>query len=192
MILAILIVGLLIILFNYLLDNSLILLPFNHNRIFFLAHYMQLNAKEKVRIIMNKILIIDRQRWIMDLVNRDLNRDGYIVSVAEDAEKIEKHFEKDNYDLLLLSYYLKYGHSSREVLKQTKTMRPNLPVIILAARDKNFDRSLLKSADGFVSNSYNMASELKQEINMIFHPNEAPRVYARGIFNREPLRNSYL
>ena len=119
---------------------------------------------------MRKILIIDRQIWIMDLVNNVLKGDSYSISVAEDAEMIEKLFQETHYDLVLLSFYLQHGHNSRNVLKHIKTKYPDLPVIILAEWDKNLDRSLLASADGIITDRYNTESKLEHQLNKIFDP----------------------
>lgn len=120
----------------------------------------------------NKILIIDRQAWVMDLVNKGLHSDDYTVSVAEDAEKIEKYFKAHNYDLVLLNFYLKYGYSTCNVLKRIKMLNPDLPVIVLSAWDKSLDTAILNIADDFITKSHNTVNEFKQKVNRIFYKNQ--------------------
>jgi DNA-binding NtrC family response regulator len=110
----------------------------------------------------------------MDLVNKGLNRNEYLVFALEDAEKIEKQLEEKNYDLVLLSFYLQHGYSSFEVLKAIKKVRPGLPVTMVIEWDKNFDRSLFKLADEFIIKSHNTLNEFKQKINKIFHHGNVP------------------
>jgi len=87
------------------------------------------------KLIMRKILIIDNQKWIIELFFEALHCNGYCASVVPSTEKALEHIKANRFDLVLLSLYLKHGYNSWDVLQGIKALKPNLPVIILAAYD---------------------------------------------------------
>lgn len=121
-------------------------------------------GKEKT---MKKILIIDGQKWIVDLFYEALYSDGYLVSIAPDANGILKYIKANRFDLVLLSLYLRYGYYSWDILQEIKALAPSLPVIIVAAYDKYLYTPQLKLAQGYVINSCSAVEELRQKIRSI-------------------------
>ncbi len=122
---------------------------------------------ERKKWIMRKILIIDNQKWILDLFFEALQCDGYSASVVPSAEKALEHIKAERFDLVLLSLYLKHGYHSWDVLQGIKALKPHLPVIILAAYDNYLYDTQLNLAQGYVINSWSAAKELRQKVVVI-------------------------
>jgi len=120
-----------------------------------------------VRIKMEKILIIDNQKWILDLFHNELLRERYAVSVVPDAEIIQEHIMSGRFNLVLLSLYLQHGYFVWEVLQHIKKLDTDLPVIILAEYDKYLYEPQLELAEGYVVKNCLAVKELKRKMNAI-------------------------
>ncbi len=116
---------------------------------------------------MKKILIIDNQKWIIDLFHNELLRERYTVSVTPDAEIIQEHIMSGKFDLVFLSLYLQHGYCVWEVLQRIKKLYPDLPVIILAEYDKYLYEPQLELAEGYVVKSCLAVKKLKQLMDAI-------------------------
>jgi DNA-binding NtrC family response regulator len=124
-------------------------------------------AAGNYQVKMKKILIIDNQKWILDLFHIELLSKGYIVSVAPDAEIIQEHIMSGKFDMVLLSLYLQHGYFVWEVLQHIKKLDPDLPVIILAEYDKYLYEPQLELAEGYVVKSCLVVKKLKQLMKAI-------------------------
>ncbi|WP_300389437.1 response regulator transcription factor [Fusobacterium sp.] len=104
---------------------------------------------------MNRILIIDDEEQIRNILRIYLVKEGYEVTEAEDGEEGLKVFYEKPFDLILLDVMLpkKDGWSIlREVKKYTKT-----PVIMLTARDEIEDEifGFEIGADDYITKPFN-------------------------------------
>ena len=122
-----------------------------------------------MRIKMGKILIIDNQKWILDLFHNELLRERYAVSVVPDAEIIQEHIMSGRFNLVLLSLYLQHGYFVWEVLQHIKKLDTDLPVIILAEYDKYLYEPQLELAEGYVVKSCLAVKKLKQLMDAILY-----------------------
>jgi DNA-binding NtrC family response regulator len=78
---------------------------------------------------MAKILIVDDEVHIRELLRKALGREGYdVVSVPSAAQALEIIF-KEPFDLLLLDVRLA-GESGLSVLKKAREYRQNVPIVI--------------------------------------------------------------
>ncbi len=122
------------------------------------------SVAERKKLVMKKILIIDNQKWIYELFLEAFHSDGYSVSVVPSAERALEHIKAERFDLVLLSLYLKHGYNSWDMLQGIKALKPNLPVIILAAYDNYLYDTHLNLAQGYVINSWSAVKELRQKV----------------------------
>ncbi|MGY0394261.1 MULTISPECIES: response regulator transcription factor [unclassified Fusobacterium] len=104
---------------------------------------------------MNRILIIDDEEQIRNILRIYLVKEGYEVTEAEDGEEGLKVFYEKPFDLILLDVMLpkKDGWSIlREIKKYTKT-----PVIMLTARDEIEDEifGFEIGADDYITKPFN-------------------------------------
>lgn len=104
---------------------------------------------------MKKILIVDDEEQIRNILRIYLVREGYEISEAEDGEKGLKLFYEKPFDLVILDVMLpkKDGWSIlREIKKYTET-----PVIMLTARDDSEDEvfGFEMGADDYITKPFN-------------------------------------
>ena len=104
---------------------------------------------------MKKILIVDDEEQIRNILRMYLVREGYEISEAEDGENGLKLFYEKPFDLVILDVMLpkKDGWSIlREIKKYTET-----PVIMLTARDDSEDEvfGFEMGADDYITKPFN-------------------------------------
>jgi len=76
------------------------------------------------------ILIIDDEESIRDSCSQVLNREGYLVNIADNGKTGWEHFKKSPTDVVLLDLKLP-GLDGIQVLKKIKKKSPDTPVIII-------------------------------------------------------------
>ncbi len=111
---------------------------------------------------MPKILIVDDQRCIRELLAEELVGEGYQVQSTGNAESVRDYLRSSRPDLVLLDLYLN-GPDGWEVLRDIKRQDPHLSVIIFTAYDSFVDDPRLSEADGYVIKSICL-DELKQQV----------------------------
>jgi len=111
---------------------------------------------------MAKILIVDDQACVRELLSEELISEGYGVATAGDAESISGHLRFSRPDLVLLDLYLD-GCNGIGVLGDIKRQHPDLPVIIFTAYDTYLHDPRLSQADGYIIKS-TVLDELKGKI----------------------------
>ena len=85
-----------------------------------------------------KILIVDDEELIRNVIKEYLTLDGYIVDEAEDGQKaVDKALNKE-YDLIVMDIMMpnKDGFSAVKEIKEKK----NVPFIMLSARGEEYDK----------------------------------------------------
>jgi DNA-binding response OmpR family regulator len=112
--------------------------------------------------IMAKILIVDDQRSVREVLSEELVSEGYRVATAGDARSISERIGFSQPDVVLLDLYLD-GIEGFGVLHDIKAQDPDLPVIILTAYDSYADDPRLSQADGYVIKNIDL-DELKGKI----------------------------
>ncbi|MBW1676332.1 MAG: response regulator [Deltaproteobacteria bacterium] len=123
--------------------------------------------------MMAKILIVDDQACVRELLSEELISDGYRVATAGDAESISGHMRFSEPDLVLLDLYLD-GAEGFRILRDIKGQNPDLPVIIFTAYDSYWEDPRLSQADGYVIKSIDLG-ELKGKIADILSRKPAPQ-----------------
>ncbi len=98
---------------------------------------------------MNKILVVEDELPIVDLINIALSHNGYEVDYALDGEKGANLMETGKYDLVLLDIMLP-KFNGYELLEYAKTM--DTPVIFITAKGQLKDRvkGLSLGADDYI------------------------------------------
>jgi len=118
---------------------------------------------------MAKILIVDNQPHMKELVSGELIEEGYQVEWARDAESAGICLDSSPPDMVLLDLYLK-GFNGWEMLRDIKNRNPNLPVLIVTAYDSFIDDPRVAQADGYIVKSFTHLTEIKKKIDSIlFH-----------------------
>lgn len=101
-----------------------------------------------------KILVVDDEKPIADILKFNLEKEGYTVVCAHDGNDAIELAEKENPDLILLDIMLpgKDGNEVCREIRKTKTM----PIIMLTAKDSEIDKvlGLELGADDYVTKPF--------------------------------------
>ena len=99
-----------------------------------------------------KILVVDDEKDIRDMLETYIVREGYQVSVVKDGNAAIEKTNNEMFDLLLLDIRMPQK-GGLEVLEIVKREHPNIPVIMLSAYDDqdNVGRARDLGAEDFIS-----------------------------------------
>ena len=86
-----------------------------------------------------RILLVEDERGIADFVERALRAQGHAVEVAADGVEGGQRAVGSDLDLVILDVMLP-GRSGLEILRDIRTVKPALPVIMLTARAEVADK----------------------------------------------------
>ena len=81
---------------------------------------------------MEKILIVDDERSILELLKTVFQKQGYRVETSLSARKALDMIEEDSFDLILTDIKIP-GMSGMDLLKKVKEMNSDIPVIMITA-----------------------------------------------------------
>ena len=103
---------------------------------------------------MKKILVVDDEKPISDIISFSLENEGYAIEKAYDGEQALEVFEKSQPDLVILDLMLPKMDGlevCREIRKQSA-----VPVIMLTAKDSEIDKvlGLELGADDYVTKPF--------------------------------------
>lgn len=102
-----------------------------------------------------RLLVVDDELKLRELVKEYLSREGYAVAAVEDGVAMDEYLASNDVDLVILDLMLpgEDGLSIGRRLQQQK----NLPFIILSARGEELDKivGLEMGADDYLSKPFN-------------------------------------
>ncbi len=101
-----------------------------------------------------RLLIVDDDREIRDLVARFLTKHGYKVASARDSEAMEEILAEGRTDLLILDLMLP-GKSGLEICRELRA-RSSFPILVLTAMGDQTDRivGLEMGADDYLAKPF--------------------------------------
>ena len=103
---------------------------------------------------MKKILIVDDEKPISDIIKFNLTKEGYETVSAFDGREAITKFEEENPDLIILDLMLP-ELDGLEVAKEVRKTS-HIPIIMLSAKDSEFDKviGLEIGADDYVTKPF--------------------------------------
>ena len=103
---------------------------------------------------MKKILIVDDEKPISDIIKFNLAKEGYETVTAFDGREAITKFEEENPDLIILDLMLP-ELDGLEVAKEVRKTS-HIPIIMLSAKDSEFDKviGLEIGADDYVTKTF--------------------------------------
>lgn len=90
---------------------------------------------------MKKILVVDDEQSIVTLLEFNLKKAGFDVIKAADGPTAVKLAEQERPDLIVLDIMLP-GMDGMEVCKKLRMEKINTPILMLTAKDEEFDKIL--------------------------------------------------
>ena len=114
-----------------------------------------------------KILIVEDEPALRELIQRSLEKERYVVEVAADFNSALRKIEDYDYDCVLLDIMLPDG-SGLDLLEKLKAMHKRENVIIISAKDSLEDKvlGLESGADDYLPKPFHLA-ELNARIKSV-------------------------
>jgi len=97
-----------------------------------------MGATEQRRPMPGRILVVDDDPNICEVLSRVLNDEGHLVRTAEDGAKALKLARQFQFDVCFLDYKLP-GRSGVDLLPELQTARPDMAVVMISAFGKVLD-----------------------------------------------------
>lgn len=125
-----------------------------------------------------KILIVDDDPRLRDLLRRYLGENGFNVLVSENGEAMKRLWVREHFDVLILDLMMQ-GEDGLAILKRLRAEKDMTPVIMLTARGEDVDRilGLELGADDYLGKPFN-PRELLARIHAVLR--RRPRQDAPG------------
>lgn len=125
-----------------------------------------------------KILIVDDDPRLRDLLRRYLGENGFNVLVSENGEAMKRLWVREHFDVLILDLMMP-GEDGLAILKRLRAEKDMTPVIMLTARGEEVDRilGLELGADDYLGKPFN-PRELLARIHAVLR--RRPRQDAPG------------
>lgn len=114
-----------------------------------------------------RILIIDDEKEVADLIRRALREESHAVDTAFEGRRGEEMALSENYDLIILDIMLP-KKSGLTILRGLRDSGSSTPVLLLTARDKVSDRvaGLDAGADDYLGKPFAVA-ELRARVRAL-------------------------
>lgn len=102
-----------------------------------------------------RVLVVDDDRTLADVLAFTLRREGFIVHIAHDGEAALRAWEQDDPDLIVLDVNLP-GLDGFAVCRQIRARDGDVPIILLTVRDEENDiiRGLKIGADDYITKPF--------------------------------------
>ena len=131
-----------------------------------------------------KILVVDDDVRLRDLLRRYLGENGYAVFVADSAQAMNRLWQRERYDLLILDLMMP-GEDGLSIMRRLRGGNDTTPIIMLTAKGEDVDRivGLEMGADDYLAKPFN-PRELLARINAVLRrrgPDDAPGAPANEV-----------
>src|SRR5262245_18824790 len=103
-----------------------------------------------------KVLVVDDDARLRDLINRYLSEQGYAVRMVSDGTKMNRQLSRERYDLMILDLMLP-GEDGLSICRRLRGGGENMPIIMLTAKGDDVDRivGLEIGADDYLAKPFN-------------------------------------
>jgi DNA-binding response OmpR family regulator len=124
---------------------------------------------------MKKVLVLDNDEGVLDVMQEALNYEGFKVKIIEETNNIFSVIEDFDPDLIILDYILS-GINGGEICHQIKAnpKTTDLPVIIMSAYPRVIRSLGYYGCDDFISKPFDLddiVRRIKNLINRGMHKN---------------------
>ncbi len=114
------------------------------------------NATNAPNARLDKIVVVDDDARIRDLLRRYLSQQGFDVLLAEDSRALQRIMQRETIDLLVLDLMLP-GEDGLAICKRLRSEGDRTPIIMLTAKVEDEDRikGLEIGADDYLGKPFN-------------------------------------
>ena len=121
-----------------------------------------------------RILVVDDDLRLRDLLQRYLAEQGFVVSTVADAAAMDRLVSRERFDLLVLDLMLP-GEDGLTICRRLRGTKNSIPIIMLTAKGEDVDRivGLEMGADDYMPKPFN-PRELVARINAVLRRRAAP------------------
>lgn len=137
----------------------------------------------------DKILIVDDEKDIIELISFNLEKEGYRTSTATSGEEALSILKKESFDLLLLDLMLP-GIDGFDLCRIIKSdAKFDLPIIMLTARSTEIDKvaGLEIGADYYITKPFSIR-ELLAVVKAILRRKNNHTEQDKEIIERDPIK----
>ena len=140
----------------------------------------------------DKVLVVDDDARICDLLRRYLTQEGFEVMVAEDGKALNRLLLRETVDIIVLDLMMP-GEDGLSICRRLRAANDRTPIIMLTAKGEDVDRiiGLEMGADDYLPKPFN-PRELVARINAVLRrkgpdelpgaPSETPETFEFGDF----------
>ena len=123
---------------------------------------------------LDKIVVVDDDARIRDLLRRFLTQEGFDVLMAEDSRSLDRIMQRETVDLLVLDLMLP-GEDGLAICRRLRSSGHKVPIIMLTAKGEDNDRihGLDIGADDYLGKPFN-PRELLARIHAVLRRRPAP------------------
>ena len=130
----------------------------------------------------DRIVVLDDDARIRDLLRRYLSQEGFDVLLAEDGKALNRLMTRENIDLIVLDLMLP-GEDGLSICRRLRAAGDRTPIIMLTAKVEDVDRivGLEVGADDYLPKPFN-PRELLARVHAVLRrrpPQEAPGAPAK-------------
>ena len=136
----------------------------------------------------DKILVLDDDARIRDLLRRYLTQEGFEVVLAEDGKALTRILLRDAVDLIVLDLMMP-GEDGLSVCRRLRAANDKTPIIMLTAKGEDVDRivGLEVGADDYLAKPFN-PRELLARIHAVLRRRPAAEVPGAPSSEQEVVR----
>lgn len=121
-----------------------------------------------------KILVVDDDQRLRELLHRYLAEQGFTVKAVDGAEAMERAMARETWDLLVLDVMMP-GEDGLAICRRLRGTRNDIPMVMLTAKGDDVDRiiGLEMGADDYLPKPFN-PRELVARINAVLRRRAKP------------------
>jgi two-component system phosphate regulon response regulator OmpR len=123
-----------------------------------------------------KILVVDDDPRLRELLRRYLSENQFEVSLAPDGPSMQRLLQRDQFDLIILDLMLP-GEDGLTLLRKLRGQQDRTPVVMLTAKGDEIDRiiGLEVGADDYLAKPFN-PRELLARIHAVLRRSPPPEI----------------
>lgn len=124
----------------------------------------------------DRVLVVDDDARIRDLLKRYLTQEGLEVLLAEDGRSLNRVLQREAVDLIVLDLMLP-GEDGLSICRRLRGAKDRTPIIMLTAKSEDIDRivGLEVGADDYLGKPFN-PRELLARIHAVLRRRPPPEV----------------